>query len=252
MKRKFVSTSNAEVFLAGLSALESRGAEEACLMVIDGLPGLGKTTVIQWWATQTGSIFLRAKKEWTPAWFLRELLTLVGETPRYSFEKMYQQTIEVLTLLATDAERSERTFAIVVDEVDHISRNARLLETIRDLSDMLEIPFILVGMGKVRDNLTRFDQISSRVARYVQFQPATLHDVKAMVEQICEVPIGEDLVALLRNEAGGKLREIKEGIKNIERFGKRNAGQTIGIAQMTGQVLLNDRRTGREIKVRTR
>lgn len=251
MKRQFVKTSNTEIFLAGLGALENRGAEEACLMVVDGEPGLGKTTIIQWWTTQTDSVFLRAKKEWTPAWFMRELLGSLGVVPRYSFEKMYQQAIEQLVVLATDAERNERTFAVVIDEVDHISRNARLLETIRDLSDMLEIPFILVGMGKVRDNLTRFKQISSRVARYVQFQPASTQDVRTMVNAVCEVPVSENLIELLRKESGGKLREIKEGINNIEKFGKRNAGQTVDVTQMAGQVLLNDRKTGREIKVRS-
>lgn len=250
MKRQFVQTSNTEIFLAGLGALESRGAEEACLMVVDGEPGLGKTTIIQWWATQTGSVFLRAKKEWTPAWFMRELLSSLRITPLYSFEKMYQQAIEALTGFALEADRNERTFAVVIDEIDHISRNARLLETIRDLSDMLEIPFILVGMGKVRDNLTRFKQISSRVARYVQFGPASVEDVRTMIGAVCEVPVADDLVELLRAESGGKLREIKEGIKNIERFGKRNAGKAVDVRQMAGQVLLNDRKTGREIKVR--
>ena len=74
MKRQFVNTSNTGRFLTGLKAVQNRGAEEACLMVVDGQPGLGKTTNIQWWATQTNSVFLRAKKQWTAAWFLHELI----------------------------------------------------------------------------------------------------------------------------------------------------------------------------------
>jgi len=51
-------------------ALQMRGAQEACLIVIDGLPGLGKTTTLKNWVAQTGSVYLRAKKEWTPNWFM--------------------------------------------------------------------------------------------------------------------------------------------------------------------------------------
>ena len=50
MKRTFVKTTNASRFLSGVQALNQRGAEEACLVVVDGEPGLGKSAVIQWWA----------------------------------------------------------------------------------------------------------------------------------------------------------------------------------------------------------
>ena len=65
MKNAFVETGNVKRFQTALTALERRGAAEACLMVVDGLPGLGKTTALYRWATQTGAIYVRAKKEWT-------------------------------------------------------------------------------------------------------------------------------------------------------------------------------------------
>ena len=51
MKANYIKTSNTMKLLAALDALKNRGAEEACLAVIDGEPGLGKTTTIQWFAT---------------------------------------------------------------------------------------------------------------------------------------------------------------------------------------------------------
>lgn len=250
MKRNFVKTGNAKMFLASLEALRARGAEEACLMVVDGEPGLGKTECIQWWAVQNGAVFLRAKKEWTPAWMMRELLGELRVTPAYSFERMYAQALENLMGRARTAENSEAAFAVVIDEIDHISGSARLLETIRDLSDMLEIPFILVGMGRVRHNLTRFPQIASRVGQYVEFKPADDGDVRAMLNALCEVEVKDDLAAFLAKSADRRFREIKEGIASIERFGKRNAG-AVGCNEMNGQVLLNDRRTGQAIVVRS-
>ena len=250
MKPVFVKTQNAQVFLSALWALEQRGAAEACLVVVDGLPGLGKSSVTQWWAVQNQAVFLRAKAEWTPAWFLRELLGELRITPEYSFEKMYRQAIRALGDRAAAAARDGMPFAVLIDEVDHISRNSRLLETVRDLSDMLEVPFNFVGMGKVRHNLARFPQIMSRVSQLVEFKPSPLEDVLAMVQAQCEVPVDEDMVAFLHKVSGGFFREVKEGMASIERFGKRNAGKTVSVASMEGQVLLMDRNTGKPITVR--
>jgi DNA transposition AAA+ family ATPase len=251
MRPTFVKTQNATAFIAGLQALQQRGASEACLMVIDGEPGLGKTRTIEWWAVQNAAIFLRAKAEWTPAWFLRELLTSLRKQPDWSFEKMYRQALQTLGERAQAAERDEVPFAVVIDEVDHISRNGRLLETIRDLSDMLEIPFILVGMGRVRHNLVRFPQIASRIGQTVEFAVAPLDDARALVKALCEVTVKDDLVEFLHKVSGGKFREIKEGIAAIERFGKRQPpGTPIGVTEMAGQALLNDRKNGTPVLVR--
>lgn len=250
MRTEFVKTQNTLEFMARLAALELRGAGEACLMVVDGEPGLGKTNVSQWWAMQTGAIFLRAKEEWTPGWFLRELLCAMGKAPETSFERMYRQAIQALGDRTAAAQRDGQTFGVVIDEVDHVSRDKRMMETVRDLSDMLEIPFILVGMGRVRHNLTRFPAIASRVGQTVEFRPAPLADVQALVSQLCEVPVKSDLVAYLHRAAQGKFREIKEGLAVIERFGKRNPGQEIGVSEMAGQILMTDRGTGKPVVVR--
>lgn len=250
MRPKFVKTQNALAFMAALAALEQRGASEACLLVVDGEPGLGKTTTLQWWAVQTESVFLRVKEEWKPAWFLRELLAALNKQPEYSFERMFRQAVQALGERAALAARNGQPFGVVIDEVDHISRDKRMMETIRDLSDMLEIPFILVGMGRVRHNLTRFPQISSRVGQAVEFRAMPLSDAQALVAELCEVPVKPDLVEYLYSAAGGKSREIKEGIKAIERFGKRAAGQEIGINELAGQVLFQDRTNSKPVIVR--
>lgn len=250
MKPVFVKTQNAKAFLDALKALEQRGASEACLVVVDGKPGLGKTSTTYWWACENQAVFLRAKAEWTPAWFLRELLFELRVTPEHSFERMYKQAVNALGNRTAAAERDQAPFAVLIDEVDHISRNSRLLETVRDLSDMLEIPFILVGMGKVRHNLTRFPQIASRVGQSVEFNISPLDDVQAMITAQCEVPVEPCMVAFLHRASGGFFREVKEGMASIERFGRRNGGKPVSVVSMAGQVLLMDRTTGKPIIVR--
>jgi len=250
MKPCFVNTENYKRFLAGLLTMRDRGAAEACILVVDGEPGLGKTTIVSRWVTQNDCVYMRAKEQWTAGWVLRDLLETLRETPEYSYEKMFKQALRALSARSRTAHNEGSTFAVVVDEADHFCSRREIMETLRDLSDMLEIPFVLVGMGRIQKNLTRFKQIASRCSPPVEFVPCPLTDVTALVNGLSEVPVADDLIKFLHKVSGGYTREIKEGIAAIERFGKRHSGHQISCAMMEGQILLNDRKTGRPITVR--
>lgn len=250
MKKLYVQTSNTAAFVAALQGLQQRGAGEACLMVVDGEPGLGKTTTIQWWATRHKAVFIRAKQEWTAAWMLRELLRELGKDAEYSFERMYKQSILALSDRSQAAERDGSPFAVIIDEVDYISRRETIMNTLRDLSDMLEIPTILVGMGKVRHHLTRFPQITSRVGQYVEFRQTEIEDTRALITELCDVPVADDLIRFTHDASKGRCREIKESIGAIERMGRRAGGVPLGLADLAGQTLFNDRATGKPVIVR--
>lgn len=252
MKNVFVETENFARFQAALKAMDRRGASEACLLVVDGEPGLGKTTILDRWATQTGAVYLRAKKEWTPNWFLKDLLACFRVPAPHGFEKGFGVAMDQLLQRRTSHAIARRTFAVVIDEADHISRSAQIVETIRDFSDIGDIPFVLVGMGKIRSNLTRFPQVASRISQYVKFERGSLADVRALVDGLSEVPVADDLVAFTARATDGYNREVKEAIASIERFGKRNGAgpdRPVSMAQMSGQVLVNDRRSGQPVHV---
>lgn len=250
MKATFVKTDNTARLLEGVSAVKARGAGEACLMVIDGEPGLGKTETVQWWATQQNAIYLRAKRQWSPAWMMRELLQELNVVPQHAFQRMFAQAIEALGHRAADGDRDGNTFAVIVDEVDYFVRSGPHLDTLRDLSDILEVPIFLVGMGRVRDGITRFPQVASRVARYVEFKRATLEDVTRLANGLLDgVTADPALIQFIHAASGGLVREIKEALANIERFGRRN-GSDVTLASMAGQVLMNDRKSGKPILVR--
>lgn len=252
MRTRFIPVANTTRYLGAIESLQRRGAGEACLVVVDGEPGLGKSHTAQWWALTTGSLLLRAKAQSTAPWLMRELLGELGVQPEHSFERMFRQAVTALSARSEAAAREGVDFAIVLDECDHVIRRREVLETMRDLSDMLEVPIVLVGMGRVRHGLTRYPQIASRVAQYVQFETLAIDDVRAMVDGLAEVPVGGDLVELIHGLSKGRSREVLEAIAAVERFGRRNPPDAGGVtaAAMAGEVLMNDRATGRPIHVR--
>ncbi len=254
MKPNFVKTKNFARFMSAMSNFGERGADENRLIIVDGEPGLGKTTILQRWASDNSCVYLRAKSDWTPRWFLQELLQgLSVQLIPFNYEKRFNLALKELSERSVHAEFADRQFAVVIDEGDFITSRGQLVETIRDLADVGGVTFIIVGMGRIRDNLTRYPQAASRVNSYVRFEPADLEDVKLFFKERCEVAIREDLARFIHRATSGFNRELLEAVKNVERFGLRaqlNDPQTgMSLKEMAGQHLINDRRTGTPIRV---
>lgn len=253
MKPTFVETSNVRAYYGALKRMSDRGAEEACMVVVDGKPGLGKTTTLSRWVAQTGSIYLRAQKGWDYSWFIQDLLTELRVDPK-SIRGKRERFARVISELQDRAEQAafqDQTFGLVIDECDLVSARGEIMEAIRGVSDVQFLPTILVGMGSLRDNLRRFPQIESRAPNKVAFQPATIEDTQALIDGRCEVKVAPDLVGFVCKVSKGFNREILEAIAHIERFGQRidpgEEGITVG--DMAGQVIMNDRSTGKPIRV---
>jgi DNA transposition AAA+ family ATPase len=252
MRPDFVETNNVREFHGVIRAMEDRGAVEACIVVVDGKPGLGKTTTMARWVAQTGSVYVRANIGWDYRWFISDLLTELGfQTIPYGKIKRYELLIKTLADRAQAARMQGKTFTLIIDECDLVSSRGEIMEAIRGISDIQSLPTILVGMGKLRDNLRRFPQIESRAPRKVEFLPATLDDTHALMATRCEVPVAEDLVAFIWKVSKGYNREILEAIAHVERAGLRLDPDEAGIsmADMAGQVIMNDRDTGKPIHV---
>lgn len=253
MRNVFVETSNVREFYASLKKLDDRGAEEACLVVVDGKPGLGKTTTLNRWVTQTGSIYLRAQVGWDYSWFIQEVLAELSVDPK-SIRGKRNQFARMVSELQDRAYRAalrDKTFGIVIDECDLVSSRAEIMEAIRGISDLKHLPTILVGMGTLRDNLRRFPQIESRGPNKCTFLPATIEDARALIRERCEVPVAEDLIQYVWRASRGFNREMLDAIAHIERFGLRAEIDDDGVtlADMAGQPIMTDRTNGKEIIV---
>ncbi len=200
-------------------------------MLVTGEAGYGKTATVQWWATQHDAVYLRGKAAINPNWLLRELVTELGQTPARSARALFTQALDSLA-------RDPRP--IVIDEVEHTLRDVRVLETVRDLSDLVELQVVLVGMEKVQQRIGRYLQIASRVAQVVKFKAATLKDVAVCCETVCEVTVAEDLVAEIHRLTGGRMREIKNAIATVENHAKRNRAAAISLDDVKGKALTHD------------
>lgn len=232
MRRTFVRTSNYERFAAGVAAVENRGAAEAGMMLVYGLPGLGKSEMLTSWAVDTSAVFLRANVDWTPRYFLVELAKALAVDPRGTSEQLFNR---MLAVIAT------QQIPLVIDEAEATLKNhAAVLEKIRDFSDRTETMVILVGMESIQRNIAKHQQISSRIAQVVEITPASLEDVALACHQLAEVEIAPDLVAEIHRQSNGRMRQVMNAIATVERVGKMNGLELVDVAAVEGMSITHD------------
>lgn len=238
MKTKFVQTSNVNRFLTGVAALDDRAAPEACFALIQGQAGLGKTRTAKWWAMQHNAVFLRIQESMSPTWLLRDLVNELGDqVPANRVEKLFQQVVSTM---------APNPRPIVVDEAERAIKNISILENLRDLSDMMEMPVVLVGREFTLSRLKRHTQIYTRISSTVSFERAKRADVVQLATELCEVKVSDDLIDIILKQADGYVREIMKALKNVERLGRRNRTDTV-LADMVKNVDLcrEDAKAGR-------
>lgn len=242
MRAEFVSNlSNVQKFAAGVARVEKRGAIEACWHLAEGDPGLGKTKTLEWYATQEDAMLLRAKSGWTLHWALRDLVTELGERPAGRSEHMFEQ---VLQRVARELK------PIIIDEVEHTFHDRRVIEMLRDLSDLTSVQVIIGGMSGVSKTLRRYEQIYSRIAVVTEFQYCSVEDVAAVCDQLVEgTSVAPDLAALIQQRTGGRLREVMNAVAEVERFGRKRGLKEVGAADMPVVNLTNDGRARAARKV---
>lgn len=233
MKKQFVKTENYSRFVAAVRAVEQRGAAEAGMLLLHGLPGLGKSHTADRWAVDTGAIFLRAKVDWTPRYFLKDLAaTLRTVDTGGSSQQLFGRLLDHLA-------RSQQP--LVIDEAEFtLARQAQVLEKVRDISDYAEITVVLIGMEKIQKDLGRHGQIHSRIAQAVEFQPATLADVAYACGLLSEVPMTEALCAEVHRLSAGRMREVLNIIATVERVARESGLETADVEHFRGVALSYD------------
>lgn len=238
MKKELVKTSNYERFRTAITAVERRGAPEACMLLVAGAPGMSKSIIVNRWAVETKAVYLRAKVNWTPSDFLKEVAELLGLDAGGRKKDVFARVVGAI---------GRQQCPLIVDEVQHcLDHGAKTLEAVRDISDLTETIVVLVaGEDRVQAKIARYPQIASRIARVVEIGPSTAADIEKACRELSEVEIGADLAAEIHRQTGGRMRDVINAIAHVEQDAKRNGKKKAVLADYAGKALVHDWQTRR-------
>jgi DNA transposition AAA+ family ATPase len=226
MKPVFVNTKNHKRVLAMLAELRARGQGVPGLGLIYSDPGYGKTTSIARCAAMMQDVVvIRAKAVMSARWLLEELVSELGEAPLRRVIDLYRQ--------ATDRLLGEKRI-VMVDEIDHLTHDGRVIETLRDLHDITGTPVVFVGMAHAPKKLGRYPHLYNRISQTVKFAPLDEEDIAIAAGDLCDLPIDKDALKLLAEHTGGRFREVMVALNKAEGTARRNELKRIDVELIKG------------------
>lgn len=193
------------------------GIERMGLVFSD--PGYGKTRTALHYAANNGAVMIRANRLMSARWFLEEIVEELGAEPKWKTKDLLRQAIDLLR---------ERRRIIIIDEIDHLTSDVKVIETVRYLHDVAYCPIIFIGMGQADKKLRHFPHIYDRFIDVQNFQKLDHEDIQEMINQVTEVKFEADAIERIAEESQGRIREIIKLIHRAEITARANKLKTVG------------------------
>jgi len=222
MKDVFAITSNAERFMAGIETVRTPIRGRIGMMLAYGPPGTGKTETGMWYAAQNLVPYIRAKDITSRRSLLSNIVAELGEAPAFRSDALFDQAVEQLI---------ERPRTVLIDEVDYLMRGG-MVEVLRDLNDITNVPIVLMGMEHADKKLKRFRHLFDRISAVVKFELFSEAEIKKLASQICEVALSDDAISYIHKQSKGKLRLTTTWMSRAEKLARLNGIDEVTAAHL--------------------
>lgn len=179
---------NVKRFGAAVNALMHKAVGIDRYGLVYGDPGLGKSETAVWLINHyfQDAAFIRVVKIMSARWLLEELVSSLGLDPAWRSKDLFDQARDAL--VGTNR-------LVIFDEIDYLTHDSKVIETIRDLGDLTNAPFIFVGMHQADRKLKRYRHLWRRFSQVVHFEPLDIEDVRTVLQAICEVEFDDSVVS---------------------------------------------------------
>lgn len=213
MKSIFCKTKNVKGFINLIYNLKNKPDNISKIGLIYGQAGLGKTKTAQYLAIKYDAIYIRAVNTMTSKWLMEEIAKELDEIPRFFTADIFRQCVNTLC---------QKPQIIIVDEIDYLLKDFKVIEILRDLHDETGIPIILVGMDLAKHKLKKYTHLYDRISEIYHFTEFDFKDIRQITEELSEVEITDNVIRLILSRAT-RFRQIVQIIDKFEQAAQANA-----------------------------
>lgn len=210
MKQHYVFTSNHKIFMAALTAVENRGSPEACILLLTGAPGTGKSRTVDHWGAGADALYLEGIPGMSIT-FLRDYLA--DQTACFGARKFAQHKALV--------EHFSRTRQpIILDEAQHgLANKAECIEYLRRIAEQAGVILVLICHTSERHRFAAQDKlahITDRITARPELKLASLDDAAEYLTALCEVGTDRGIAAQVHEQSRGRYRLMANAVRTLE------------------------------------
>lgn len=199
------------------------------IAMFTGDAGLGKSKAGEYLFIEADGLLVRCSRADTHGTLLQKLANELGLEARRSKKEMQDFIVQELATTGKP---------LFIDEADYLVDKIDVLEGIRDIYDLSNVPIILIGYAQLPSKVKRLPQLVSRIAQHVKFQAADLDDLIIMAHSLVDtIEIDKSLLEELLSKSKGNFRHIHTGLATIERFALTNNQTEINAVQWADREL---------------
>ncbi len=233
MRNHYVKTSNHQLFVAMLAALEARTPLEARIMLLAGEPGVGKSRSVD----NIGAAYNAIHIEGIPGMNVTYLRDLLAYELACSGKSKFLQHKAITDTFAL------RQPMVILDEAQHgLDNKANCIEFLRRICEKAGSVLIMVchNSEKHRFGEHRMAHIATRISALVDFVPATLADCVLYFDELCEVGIDAGIARQALTQSRGRYRLLSVACRNLEDFATATGKTRLTEADTKGMMLCED------------
>jgi hypothetical protein len=224
MKPIFITTQNVKTFIATMEIVKKRMGNDSLAMIY-GRAGRGKTRTARWYATQNDCVYLTTLRDWSALWMYQDILTAIGIIGEAQ-PKRKKHAFEAILAASQDNPRP-----VILDEADLLG--PRLLESVRDLCKMMQVPWVLIGEESLPQLMNRDRRVWSRRCATMEYLPMSVSDISVFCREAADLKITTETAETVQKKTGGDIRLVELIVSTAETVAKANNSKdlTADIAQ---------------------
>lgn len=233
MKQHFVETSNHRRFMAGVTAVENRGSPEACILLLSGAPGTGKSCTVDNWGAKRDAIHMEGVPGMSLA-FIRDYLAdqtgIIGKGKFAQYKAM------------VDFFRVSRQ-PIILDEAQHgLPNKAECIEYLRRMAEQANTMLVMIchTSERYRFSEDRLAHIATRVSAAPKLETANLDDCAIYLNELCEVRVDAGIVKQVFEHSNGRYRLMSNAGRTLEAIASKKGVTELIAADIKGVRLCED------------